>query len=136
MIKEVKTMLDLGVIEPSQSAWHSHPVIVPKPNRSVRVYQEFRKVNSVTQFDAYPMPRIQGLLEKVGKAKFLTTLELTKSYWQILLSPESKQYTAFATPIGLYQFTRMPFGLHEAAATFQRLMDKIRTPIQSTLLPI
>lgn len=82
---------------------------------------DFRKVNKVLQFDAYPMPWVQELLEKLGKAAYLSTLDMTKGYWQIPLERESKQYflyflilfyTAFATPVGLFQFTRMPFGLH------------------------
>lgn len=86
---------------------------------------DFRQVNTVSQFDAYPMPRIQKLLERLGSAKFLSTLDMTKGYWQIHLALESKAYMAFTTPIGLYQFTRMPFGLLGAAATFQRLVDKL-----------
>lgn len=86
---------------------------------------DFRRVNEVSEFDAYPMPRIQGLLDKIGQAKYMSTLDMTKGYWQIPLEKNSKQYTAFYTPKGLYQFVRMPFGLHGAAATFQRLVDKL-----------
>lgn len=92
---------------------------------------DFHKVNSVSQFDAYPMPHIRELLEKLGKATFLTTLDMTKGYWQIPLESESKEYTAFSTPLGLFQFKRMPFGLHGAAATFQRLVDKLLIPHSS-----
>ena len=69
------------------------------------------------------MPRIDDLVERVGTAKYITTLDLCKGYWQIPLEETSKPYTAFRTPSGLYQFTVMPFGLHGAPATFQRLMD-------------
>lgn len=75
------------------------------------------------KFDAYPMPCIDELLERLGEAQYFTTLDLTRGYWQIPLDTSSKEKTAFATPSGLYQFVRMPFRLHGVLATFQRLMD-------------
>ncbi len=69
------------------------------------------------------MPRVDELIERLGKAKYLSTLDLCKGYWQIPLTNTSKQLTAFRVPSGLYQFTVMPFGFHGAAATFQRTMD-------------
>lgn len=118
-------MQELGVIEPSTSEWRSYPVMLPKPDGNIRVCLDFRKVNEVSEFDAYPMPHIQELIDKLGKATYLATVDMMKGYWQIPLSPESKTYTAFATPIGLYQFVQMPVGLHGAAATFQRLVDQL-----------
>ncbi len=123
--KEVEMMRELGVIEPSMSEWCSPVVIVPKKDGSLRVCIDFRKRNAQSQFDAYPMPRVDDLLERIGRAKYITTLDLCKGYWQIPLEPTSRPYTAFRTPIGLYQFTVLPFGLHGAPATFQRLMDKV-----------
>lgn len=122
---EVTAMLCLGVIEPSHSPWRSHPVMVPKPDGSVRVCIDFRKVNEVSRFDAYPMPVVPGLLQCLGQAQVLSKLDLTKGYWQIPLTPSSQEKTAFAAPQGLFHFTQMPFGLHRAAATFQRLMDQV-----------
>ncbi len=72
-----------------------------------------------------PMPWVDDLLERIGRAKYITTLDLCKGYWQVPLEPTSRPYTAFRTPIGLYQFTVHPFGLHGAPATFQRLMDRV-----------
>lgn len=69
------------------------------------------------------MPRVSELLERLGSAKYLSTIELTKEYWQFPLEKKSREYTAFTTPVGQFQFTKMPFGLHGAAATFQKLMD-------------
>lgn len=89
---------------------------------------DFRLVNEIAKFDAYPMPRVDELLEKLGKAKFITRLDLTKGYWQVPLSAKSKEKTAFTTPDGLYQFTVLPFGLHGAPATFQRLMNIVLRP--------
>lgn len=118
-------MLRLGVIELSQSLWRSHPVMVPKPDGSVWVCINFRKVNEVSWFDAYPMPVVSGILERLGRAQVLSKFDLTKGYWQIPLIPSSREKTAFAAPQGLFQFKWMPFGLHGAVATFQRLNDQV-----------
>ncbi len=123
--EEIKMMKELGVIEPSMSEWSSPMVIVPKKDRSLRVCINFRKLNAQSKFDAYPMPRVDDLLEKIGRAQYITTLDLCKGYWQVPLNPESRPYTAFRTPLGLFQFTVLPFGLHGAPATFQRLMDQV-----------
>ncbi|KAM7394882.1 hypothetical protein PAMA_006561 [Pampus argenteus] len=123
--QEIEEMLKLGVIEPSNSEWCSPVVIVFKKDGSLRICIDFRKLNSISEFDAYPMPRIDDLLEKIGAARYITTLDLCKGYWQVPLEESSRPYTAFQTPAGLFQFTVMPFGLHGAPATFQRLMDRV-----------
>ncbi|KAK7930573.1 hypothetical protein WMY93_006968 [Mugilogobius chulae] len=123
--QEIEAMLQLGVIEPSNSEWCSPVVIVYKKDGTLRICIDFRKLNAVSEFDAYPMPRIDELLERIGSARYITTLDLCKGYWQVPLDPSSRPYTAFRTPAGLFQFTVMPFGLHGAPATFQRLMDKV-----------
>ncbi|CAM5106316.1 unnamed protein product [Natator depressus] len=126
--EEVQAMLDLGVIEHSQSEWRSPVVLVPKPDGSRRFCIDFQRVNAISKFDAYPMPRVDELLDRLGEACYITTLDLTKGYWQIPLDPRFKEKTAFATPSGLYHFTRMPFSLHGAPATFQCLMDRVLQP--------
>lgn len=120
--------MELGIIEESHSAWASPIVLVPKPDDSVRFCNDYRQLNEVSEFDAYPMPRVDELIDTLEHARFLTTLDLTKGYWQVPLTPASKEKTAFATPEGLYQYTRLPFGLHGAPATFQRLMDRVLAP--------
>ncbi len=125
---ELEAMLEMGVIEESNSDWASPIVLVPKTDGSVRFCVDYRKVNAVSKFDAYPMPRVDELLDRLGTARFYSTLDLTKGYWQIPLSPISKEKTAFTTPFGLHQFVTLPFGLFGAPATFQRLMDRILRP--------
>ncbi|XP_014857306.1 PREDICTED: uncharacterized protein LOC106926725 [Poecilia mexicana] len=123
--KEIKLMLDLGIIEESSSEWCSPIVLVPKKDGSLRFCIDFRNLNAVSNFDPYPMPRVDDLLEKVGSASYITTLDLCKGYWQVALAPEARELTAFKTPFGMYQFRVMPFGLQGAPATFQRLMDHV-----------
>lgn len=123
--KEVDLMLSLGIIEPSKSEWCHPVVLVPKKDGTIRCCIDFRYLNAISQFDSYPTPRIDDLIERLGKAKYLTTIDLCKGYWQVPLTQRSRELTAFRTPWGLFQFTVLPFGLHGAPATFQRLMDQV-----------
>jgi hypothetical protein len=127
--EEVDQMLAAGVIEPSKSAWSSPIVIVRKKGGGYRFCIDFRKLNTASEKDAYPLPHITATLDKLRGAKYLSTLDLKQGYWQIPLSPKSRPPTAFTVPgRGLFQFTVMPFGLHSAPATFQRLLDQVVGP--------
>lgn len=84
---------------------------------------DFRYLNSISRFDSYPTPRIDELIDRLGQAKWITTIDLCKGYWQVPLTAQAKELTAFRTPWGLYQFSVMPFGLHGTPATFQRLIE-------------
>lgn len=123
--EEINQMLAVGIIEPSRSEWCHPVVLVPKKDNSMRFCIDFRYLNANSKFDSYPTPRIDDLVERLGKAKYLTTIDLCKGYWQVPLTKRSRELTAFRTPLGLFQFTVMPFGLHGAPATFQRLMDQV-----------
>ncbi|KAI4881763.1 hypothetical protein NFI96_000363 [Prochilodus magdalenae] len=122
---KVEEMLKMGIIEPSDSEWCSPVVLVPKKDGGLRFCVDFSKLNAVSAFNPYPMPRADELIERLGKAKVLSTSDLCKGYWQVPLSQSSRKLTAFRTPSGLYHFLTMPFGPHGSAATFQRLMDKV-----------
>lgn len=102
--------------------------MVVKPNGTWRFCNDFRQLNNVSKIDVYPMPRVDELIEQLGTAMYVTTLDLTKGYWQIPLTEESKEKTAFATPTGLYQYKVMPFSLYGDPLTFQHLMDKLLRP--------
>lgn len=123
---QLDEMLQKGVIEPSNSSWSSPVLLVPKKDGSKRFVVDFRKVNNVSKKDAYPIPFIASILDKLRAGKYVSTLDLEKGYWQVELEERSREITAFTIPgRGLFQFRVMPFGLHSAGATFQRLMDKI-----------
>ena len=123
--KELKEMTVAGVIEPSQSEWSSPIVVVKKKDGNIRLCIDYHRLNSTTPFNAYPMPWTDELIDRLGGAKYITTLDLAKGYWQVPMKEEDKAKTAFTTPNGLFQFKVMPFGLSGAPATFQRMMDRL-----------
>ena len=82
-------------------------------------------MNSVTKSDLFPLSQIDDLLDQLGKAKYFSTLDLAAGYWQVQLHPDSRAKSAFVTHQGLYEFRVMPFGLKNAPAVFQRLMQKV-----------
>ena len=110
------------MIEPSKSPWACGVVMVKKKGDQLRFCCDFRYLNSVTVKDAYPIPRIDESLSKLGDAKFFTTLDLGSAFWQVPLRKQDRDKTGFACELGLFQWKRMPFGLCNATATFQRLM--------------
>lgn len=125
LYKEIDRMIQLGVIEESQSPWSSPVALVHKPGK-VRLCLDARKLNSVTVKDAYPLPLIDGILSRLPKARFITSLDLKDAFWQIPLDEGSKEKTAFTVPgRPLYQFITMPFGLCNAPQTMSRLMDRV-----------
>lgn len=126
MYTELDRMLEMGVIEESQSPWNSPMVLVNKANGKPRLCLDSRAINKVTVKDAYPLPIIDGLLSRLGETYFISSIDLKDAFWQIELDPESREKTAFTVPgRPHYQFARMPFGLCNAAQTMCRLMDKV-----------
>ena len=123
--KEVQELINLRIIEPSDSPYCNPVVMVKKPDNSYRLTLDFRALNSITIFDCEPMPLIDQDFHKFSESKYFSEIDITKAYYQIVLSPESRQYTAFQTSKGLMQFTRMPFGLSTACASYVRLMRKL-----------
>ena len=122
---EVNYMLANKIAEPSTSSWSSPCILVPKPDGTSRFCSDFRKLNSVTKPDCFPLPRIDDLVDEVGSAKFVSKFDLLKGFWQIPMSERASEVSAFITPTGLYSYKVMPFGLRNAPATFQRLMNRV-----------
>ena len=125
--KQIERMQAAKVIQPSTSPWASPVVMVRKKDGTHRFCIDYRQLNAVTRADTYPLPRIDDLLDQLGQCHYFSTLDLASGYWQIRMSPASREKTAFTTPQGLYEFLVMPFGLTNAPAVFQRLMQRLVT---------
>jgi hypothetical protein len=121
--KEVRDMLDRGWIRPSESPWSSRLVLVPKPDGTIRTCVDFRRVNELTVTDAYPSPMVEDVIDCLSGAIFFTTFDAEKGYYQLLMDEQSIPITAFSCHLGLFEFIRMAFGLKNAGAFFQRMMD-------------
>lgn len=125
--EELNKMLKEGIVEPSKSPWSSPALLVPKDGGTKhRFCVDYRTLNAVTKKDAYPLPYISSILDRLKGARFLSSLDIKSAYHQIAIKEESKELTAFTIPgRGLFQFRRMPFGLTNAPATWQRLIDRV-----------
>jgi hypothetical protein len=122
---EVERMIKAKRIRESYSPWASPVTLAKKKNNNFRFCIDYRKLNSVTKPDAYPLPRIDELLERYQTIKWFTSMDLASGFHQVEMSEEDKEKTAFICSEGLYEFNVMPFGLRNAPGTFQRLMDKV-----------
>lgn len=123
--EEVRRMKADGIIVESKSPYAAQPNLTEKKSGEVRFCVDYRLLNDDTLKDSYPMPRVDDCLDRLGKAKFFTTLDLASGYWQIRVHPDDRHKTAFQTDDGLYEFVVMPFGLTNAPATFQRAMNHV-----------
>lgn len=127
--EELDRMLELGVVEPSNSAWSSPVLLVKKSGGEYRFCFDGRALNEVTKHDSYPLPHIDRILSMLRGAKYVSSIDLRKAFWQIPLDPASREKTAFSiVGRGLFHFVTMPFGLCNAAQTQQRLVDAIFGP--------
>lgn len=123
--KQIDEMLEAGVIVPSASPWASPITLVPKKDGGTRFCVDYRKVNAVTRRDSYPLPLIQDIFDQLEGATLFSTLDLKTGFWQIPIEKSSQDKTAFTCYRGLFNFTRMPFGVVNAPSIFQRTMDRV-----------
>jgi hypothetical protein len=129
MNREVDLMLAAGVIKESKSGWNSPIVMTRKRDNSLRFCFDGRRLNTVTKRDAYPLPFVNDILNQLRDAKFLSSIDLKQAFWQIPLTEDSCEKTAFTVPRrGLFEFNVLPFGLHNSPQTLQRLMDNLLGP--------
>lgn len=123
--KYLTEMLDLGVISPSSSTWSSPLQLVRKKDGSLRPCGDFRRLNLLTVKDEYTLPNVLDLHNDLSNKTVFSRLDLYKGFWQVEVDPIDRPKTAIATPRGLFEFNRMPFGLKNAPNTFQRLVDTV-----------
>ena len=124
--QHLKQMIDLGVIRPSNSPYSSNVVLVRKPNGELRFCIDLRRINNNTVRDSFYLPRIDETLDALAGACIFSSLDLKSGYWQVDMEEDSKKYTAFTVgPLGFFECNRLAFGLKNAPATFQRLMQEV-----------
>jgi hypothetical protein len=133
--RQIQELLETDVVEPSTSPYNSPLWIVPKKpdsegNKRWRLVIDHRKLNDKTIGDAYPLPNITEILDQLGSAKYFSTFDVASGFHQIRVASKDAHKTAFSTPYGHFQFKRTPFGLENAPATFQRLMNSVLSGLQ------
>ena len=122
--QHIQEMLDGGAIRPSQSPWCNAVVLVRKKDGSLRFCIDFHRLNAWTKKDAYPLPHMQETMESMVGTRHFSCMDLKSGFWQVKMAEESRQYTAFTVgSMGVYEFLHMPYGLCNAPATFQCLMQ-------------
>ncbi|KAK2893391.1 hypothetical protein Q8A73_015875 [Channa argus] len=121
----IESMVANDIIEPSDSPWAAPMVMVRKKTGKWRPCVDYRGLNAITRKDSFPLPRIDDALDYVAGSCWFSSLDLRSGYWQVELAPEARPKTAFTIGQGLWQFKVMPFGLCNAPATFERLMEQV-----------
>ncbi|XP_026465960.1 uncharacterized protein LOC113369433 [Ctenocephalides felis] len=122
---EIQDLLNRGILRPSNSPWASPIHMVPKKNGTFRMCGDYRRLNANTLPDRYPPPLIQDVFNNLHQKAVFSTIDLEKAYHQVHMHEEDIQKTAIITPWGLFEYLRMPFGLKNAAQTFQRFINHI-----------
>ncbi len=129
--EEIESLLNLGIIEPSNSKWCSSPLPVKKHDGGIRIVVDYRKLNLITVPEPFLMPSIDSILAQIGNCKFLSKLDLLKGFHQVPLEDSTKHLTAFSCMQGKFQYRVMLFGLRNAPATFQLLMQQVLRGLES-----
>ena len=123
--EELDKLMEAGVIRESMSSWSAPVLVVAKGDGGKRLVVDYRGLNNVTRTFVWPMPRVEDILAKLGGAKFFTTFDLRAGYHHIALAEDSIPKTSFVTYSGKYEYLKVPFGLAQAPAYFQKLMNKV-----------
>ncbi|GFY05874.1 retrovirus-related Pol polyprotein from transposon opus [Trichonephila clavipes] len=131
--REIDRLLAEGIIEECESPYASPVILIPKPNGTFRLCIDYRKLNEITVADTYPLPRMDDLLHQAKLTPFMSTLDLRAGYHQVKVHVEDQDKTAFVCPFGTYHYLRMPYGLRNAPATFQRLMNRFCNGLEDIL---
>jgi len=134
--KQIKELLEQGIIEDSNSPWASAYVLAQKKNGTWRLCIDFRRLNSMTKKVVYPLPHIEECLDTLSGKRYFSTVDFASGFWQISLTEQAKEKTAFRTEDGQFQFTKMPFGLCNAPASFQKMINGVLSGLKGLNLQV
>jgi hypothetical protein len=123
--RQIEEMLQKGIVSKGNRGWSSPVQLVKKKDGTYRFCVDYRKLNSLTKTDAYPLPRTDDILNKLNGAKWFCKIDLLSSYWQVGMTDRAKERSAFCVKGGLYEWNRMPFGLCNSPSTFERLIENV-----------
>ncbi|CAM4600561.1 unnamed protein product [Leuciscus chuanchicus] len=132
--KEVEYLLEHGLAQASCSPWSSPCLLVPKSDGTARFCTDYRKVNALTVPDCFPLPRMEDCIDNIGSARYVSKLDLLKGYWQVPLTARASNISAFVTPDSFMQYSVMAFGMRNAPATFQRLVNLVLSGVPNAYL--
>ena len=130
--EQVEEMLSNGICQPSDSPWSSPVILITKKDGGTRFVIDYRGLNSVTRKDAYPMPNPRDILDKLSGSRIFSTLDCCSAYWAVPVDENDIWKTAFSTSRGHFEMLRMPFGLCNSPATYQRVIDKALKNVECT----
>lgn len=131
--EELQTMLDANIIRLSVSPFASPITTAPKEDGTLRLCTDYRALNQQTELIPLPMPRIDTIIDGTGGRRWFSCIDLSKGFWQIPLTEDTKKYTAFVTSFDLHEYNRLPFGLKNYSAWFQKIMNDILKPYRNIL---
>lgn len=124
-MKKVDELLKRSIIRPSSSMYATPCVLPPKENGELRFCQDYRWINQATDLDPFPLPIIDDIISNLGGCQYFSKIDLADGFWQLGLTEDTKQYTAFVLPFGHYEMNRLPFGWKNSGAIFQRTMNEV-----------
>ncbi|GBN68910.1 Retrovirus-related Pol polyprotein from transposon 17.6 [Araneus ventricosus] len=125
MKRQINILLEAGIIQQSTSPFAAPVLLVKKSDGSYRLVADLRKLNAKAIPDNFPLPYLNEMIDNLAGVKFFSTLDLTSGFHQMVMHPDHTKYTAIATEFGLYEYKRLLFGLKNASASFQRLMNLV-----------